>query len=178
MPAVLVMDRETAMAKTSQYLICVVLVALSLFRSVADASEENGHHEYPHHHVALFAGAGFERDDHGHEEDGAALGLEYEIQWNEKWGIGTDVERLFGDGQNRSWVVVIPISFHATESWRLFAGPGFESNEVKDKYLMRAGIAYEISFHQRWSASPEILVDFIEGGATTYVLGIAVGYGF
>ncbi len=29
-----------------------------------------------------------------------------------------------------------------------------------------------------WTASPEILVDFIEGGATTYVLGVAIGYGF
>ena len=59
-----------------------------------------------------------------------------------------------------------------------FSGPGFESNSEKDNFLIRFGIAYEIIFNERWSASPEILVDFIEGGAKTYLLGIAVGYGF
>lgn len=166
------------MTKTSQYRVGIVLIVLAFLSSVSDASEEDGHHEYPHQHIALFVGAGLERDDHGHEEDGAALGLEYELQWNDKWGLGADVERLFGDGKHRSWVAVFPLSFHATESWRLFAGPGFESNSNKNKFLLRAGIAYEISFHQRWSASPEFLVDFIEGGAKTYVIGIAVGYGF
>ena len=43
---------------------------------------------------------------------------------------------------------------------------------------MRFGIAYEIALNERWSTYPEFMVDFIEGGAKTYVLGIAVGYGF
>ncbi len=73
---------------------------------------------------------------------------------------------------------MIPVSFHATENWRLFAGPGFESHSEKNKFLMRFGIGYEISLNESWSASPEILVDFIEGGANTYVIGVAVGYGF
>ena len=166
------------MTKTSQYRVGVVLIALSFLSSVAIASEDDGHHKLPHHHLALFAGGGFERDDHGHEEDGTALGVKYDIQFHEKWSIGAAVERLYGGGQHRSWVAVIPVSFHATENWRLFAGPGFESNEKKDKYLVRAGLAYEFSFHEHWSVSPEVMVDFIEGGAKTYVLGIAVGYGF
>ena len=151
---------------------------LGFVSPLAYSSDEVGHHEYPHHHVALFAGAGFERDDNGHNENGAALGLEYEVQWHEKWGIGADVERLFGSGQNRSWVAVIPLSVHPADGWRFFTGPGFESNATKDKFLMRIGMAYEISFHQRWSASPEFLIDLIEGGATTYVFGVAIGYGF
>jgi len=155
-----------------------VLLMLGLFGSTAYASDEEQHHEFPHHHLALFAGFGFEQDGSGHEENGSALGLEYELQFHEKWGIGVDVEHLSGSGTHRSSVIVIPLNFHPNEKWRFFAGPGIESHDPKNKNLVRVGVAYEYSFHQRWSASPEILVDFIEGGATTYVLGIAIGYGF
>ena len=177
-PAVSIMIREPDVTETRLYLVGVVLITLGFFSSVAFASEENGHHGYPHRHLALFAGGGSEHDKNGHKENGFALGIKYEVQFQEKWGVGAGVERLSGSGTHRSWVAAVPLIFYPNENWRLFAGPGFESNEKKDKYLMRVGIAYEISFHQRWSASPEVLVDFIEGGATTYVLGIAVGYSF
>ena len=153
-------------------------ILLGSVSSGAFARTETGHDEFPHHHLALFAGGGSEHDKNGHKENGSALGIKYEVQFQGKWGMGAGVERLSGSGTHRSWVVAVPLIFYPNESWRLFAGPGFESNEIKDKYLMRVGVAYEISFHQRWSVSPEALVDFIEGGATTYVLGIAVGYGF
>jgi hypothetical protein len=166
------------MTKTSQYAVGVVTIVLGFVSSGAFANEESGHHELPHHHLAFFAGGGSEQDKNGHQENGFALGIKYEIQFLEKWGVGAGIEHLSGSGTHRSWVAAIPLIFHANENWRLFAGPGFESNEIKDKYLMRVGVAYEISLHRRWSVSPEVLVDFIEGGATTYVLGIAVGYGF
>ena len=166
------------MRNTSLFTVGVAPIVLGFVSSGAFASEGNGHHEYPHQHLALFTGGGSEQDEDGHKENGIALGLKYGIKFSEKWGVGAGVEHLSGSGTHRSWVAAIPLIFHPNENWRLFAGPGFESNEIKDKYLMRVGVAYEISLHQRWSASPEFLVDFIEGGATTYVLGIAVGYGF
>ncbi len=141
--------------------------------AIADQSE---HH--PRHHLAIFVGGGFERDKMGHEENGFALGIKYDLQFSEKWGAGLDVEYLSGSGTHRSWVAAVPLSYHPHEKWRLFAGPGMEFGSKEDKYLMRVGIAYEIPFHQYWTASPEILVDFIEGGAKTYVLGFSVGYGF
>jgi hypothetical protein len=165
------------MTKASLFVRGVLTVLLGLACCNAFASEESGHHEYPHHHAAIFAGAGFEREG-DHQEDGSALGLKYEVKWSEKWGIGVYAEQLFGSGHHRSWAAGIPVSFYASESWRFFSGPGFELNSEKDKFLMRFGIAYEIPLNEHWSASPEILVDFIEGGAKTYVIGIAVGYGF
>lgn len=169
---------KPGMTVTTRHTVCVITVTLAFAASCANAAEESGHHEFPHHHVALFAGAGMERDSDGHEEEGTALGIKFETQFSESWGVGVGFEQVIGSDLNRSWVVAVPVIFHATESWRLFAGPGFESLESKDKYLMRVGIAYEISFHERWTATPEFLVDFIEGGARTYFLGIAVGYGF
>ncbi len=165
------------MTDTSLFAPGVLTILFSLGCSGAFASEATGHHEYPHYHVAIFAGAGLERDG-DHEENGSALGLKYEVKWSEKWGIGVYAERLFGSGHNRSWAAGIPVSFYASESWRFFFGPGIESSSEKDKFLMRFGVAYVISLNEHWSASPEILVDFIEGGAKTYVIGIAVGYGF
>lgn len=177
---VAVVSNSNNYMKDISYASAFLIVLLCIFQSAASANADakSGHHELPHHHVALFAGAGLERDDHGHEEDGTALGIKYDIQFHEKWSIGVAIERLYGSGQHRSWVAVVPVSFHATEAWRIFAGPGFESNEVKDTYLIRVGLAYEFSINGRWSVSPEVMVDFIEGGAKTYVMGIALGYGF
>ena len=165
--------------KTSPRRLGVLTVALGFFICAgAFASEEVGHNQYPHHHLALFVGGGFERDKMDHEENGFALGVEYAIQFTENWGAGLDVEYLGGGGTHRSWAAAVPLSYYLHEKWRLFAGPGMEFGSKEDKYLMRVGIAYEIPFHQRWTASPAFLVDFIEGGAKTYVLGFSVGYGF
>ena len=169
---------EPDLMKTSLWKPGVLTILSGFVSTGAVANEESGQHEFPHHHLALFVGGGIEKDKNGHEESGVAFGFKYELQFQEKWGVGAAIERLSGSGTHRSWVVAIPLILNPSENWRLFAGPGFESNETKDKYLTRVGVAYEISFHQRWFASPEVLVDFIEGGATTYVLGIAVGYGF
>ena len=146
--------------------------------SGAYSNDEVQHHEYPHHHLAVFVGGGFERDKKNHEEKGTALGVKYELRFSEKWGAGLDVEHLEGGGTHRSWVAAVPLSYHPDEHWHLFAGPGMEFGGKEDKALFRVGFAYEIPFHQRWSVSPEFLVDLIEGGATTYVLGISVGYQF
>lgn len=154
-----------------------VLLMLGLFGSAAHATEEEQHHEFPHHHLAVFVGGGFERDDSGHQENGRAIGVVYEVQFREKWGIGAAIEELSGDDFHRSWALAIPLSYHPNERWRFFAGPGLETGE-KDKFLMRAGIGYEFSLSERWTASPEFLVDFVEGGAKTYLLGVAIGYGF
>ena len=153
------------------------LLMLGFFGFAATANGEEQHHEYPHHHLAFFAGAGLERDSHGHEEKGYALGVEYELKFREKWGIGAAIENLSGDDLHRSRAVAVPLSYHPNEKWRFFAGPGFETGK-KDKFLMRVGIGYEFLLNERWSASPEFLIDSVEGGAKTYLLGIAIGYGF
>jgi hypothetical protein len=156
--------------------ISTIMLGFTAFDASAD--EEADHHEYPHHHAALFVGYGIERDKKGHEENASAYGLEYEIQLSNKWGVGFDYEKLSTSDAHRSWVAVVPISYHLSEKWRLFAGPGKESGDKEDRLLARFGVAYEIPFHERWTASPEVLVDFIEGGATTFVIGVAIGYGF
>jgi hypothetical protein len=155
-----------------------VAVLLGLAGSNCLAEEAAGHHALPHNHIALFAGFGFENDGE-HEARGAAIGLEYELKYHEKWGIGFELEKLYDndDEAKRSWVAAFPVSYHPNEQWRFFSGPGVESGD-HEKFLMRFGVAYEIPLAQNWTASPAFLMDFIEGGAVTAVLGVAVGFGF
>ena len=160
-----------------KFAVGAVAVLLGFAASNSLANEDSGHHELPHNHIAMFAGVGFENDGNNHEESGSALGLEYELQYHEKWGIGFDIEKLYGDDLNRSWVAVFPISYHPNDQWRFFSGPGMESGE-HDKFLVRFGAGYEIPFAGKWIASPEFLFDMLEGGAVTVVLGVSVGFGF
>jgi len=158
----------------------VVLVSMPGFFvwPVALANDEAEHHETSKHELALFVGGGVEREHGGHEESGAAIGIKYDLEFSEKWGASVDLEYLSGSGTHRSWVVAVPVSYHPNEKWRVFAGPGKEFGGEKDNYLLRAGLAYQIPLSQRWSIYPEFVVDFSEGGAKTYVLGMSIGYGF
>jgi hypothetical protein len=157
--------------------VCAILLMLGFFASAAFAGEDEQPRPFPHHHLAFFAGGGFERDDKGHEEEGYALGVIYELRFREKWGIGASIEQLNGDNQRRGQAYSIPVSYHVNEKWRFFAGPGLESGD-EDNFFMRAGISREFELNQRWTASPEFVVDFIENGAQTYLLGISIGYIF
>ncbi len=136
-----------------------------------------GHGDLPRHHVALFLGAGVETKRDGENESAFAIGGEYEYRFHEKWGIGAAVEGL-GRDTIRDGVLVVPISFHPSGGWRLFAGPGYEFTEKHDKPLLRVGAGYEFHLQGHWTISPEIVGDFISGGAQTWLAGVAIGYGF
>lgn len=55
--------------------------------------------------------------------------------------------------QAEFFAVLLMLGFASSTAY-----PNDEVEHHDDKYknLMRVGIAYEYSFHQRWSASPEI----------------------
>jgi hypothetical protein len=158
-------------------IIRLILSGIIAVAGIANAHAEE-HGRLPQHHVAMFAGVGAEESKQGHNETGIAIGLEYHLHFRPKWSIGADIEKLFGDGPERSWVIAMPLSFNLTERWRLFLGPGYEFSDKHDKYLTRSGLSYEFELGGDWSLAPEIVIDFISGGTTTYVAGVAVGYGF
>ena len=77
--------------------------------------------------------------------------------------------------QAEFFAVLLMLGFASSTAY-----PNDEVEHHDDKYknLMRAGIAYEYSFHQRWSASPEIPGGVVEGGAKPHVVEIAIGCDF
>jgi hypothetical protein len=158
--------------------VCALLLMLGFLGSAAYASDEEQPRPYPRHHLAFFVGGNYERDDKGHEEDGYVLGFVYELQFREKWGIGAAIEELYrSDNHRRARAYAIPVSYHANEKWRFFAGPGLETGH-EDKFFVRVGVSREFELNERWAVSPEFLVDFIESGAQTYALGFSIGYIF
>lgn len=156
---------------------CMIVAACILFPSVVWSTEDTGHGKLPHHHLALFAGGGIETESGASDRAGFALGLVYEYRFHEKWGIGAAVDAL---GQNtlRDTAIAFPVSFHLTDRWRLFTGPGVEFTDHGDEFLIRMGVGYEIPLTGKWTVSPEFAADFVEGGRRLFIGGVALGYEF
>ena len=156
-------------------LLMIVGVTAPGIASPAEGSEGDSHHGFvPHHHLALVIGAVTESKEGHEDEHGLAVGLEYEFRFRERWGVGVAVERLSGD-HLRETVVVLPVSLHPSGGLRLMAGPGIEFAEEGNESLWRLGAGYEFEIGAPWTLAPEIVVDFISGGDSTWVAGIALG---
>jgi hypothetical protein len=153
----------------------LVALATGLITATSGALAEEGH-SLPHSHLALFVGAGQE-SHHGTSHSEKATGFEYEFRFEEKWGIGAVLESVQVNHHTNT-VLVVPFSFHPGGNWRLFAGAGYEFTKKKDKLLIRLGGGYEFHLNDHWTIAPEIVLDSVEGGANSYLLGIAIGYGF
>ena len=156
---------------------CLAAAACILCPSVAWSAEETGHGRLPRHHLALFGGGGVETESGHSSRAGFAFGLAYEYRFHENWGIGAAVDAL-GQNTMRDSAVAVPVSFHPTEQWRLFAGPGVEFTDQKNKFLIRMGVGYEIPLTDNWTLAPEFVADFMEGGSRLFVGGLALGYDF
>lgn len=140
-------------------------------------AEETGHGHHPHH-LALFLGLGVEARNGHKEEDGIAIGLEYEHRFHGSWGVGLAAEVLRQD-TFRELVLVVPVSYHpGATPWRLFGGPGFETNKADDKWLFRLGAGYQFDVAGGWSLAPELVLDMVETGENVWLLGLAIGRGF
>jgi hypothetical protein len=132
----------------------------------------------PHHYLAAFGGWATESRPNVPDENGFAIGLEYGYRFHKNWGVGGVVEGL-GQDLIRNVTLVVPVSWHPTGGgWRLFAGPGVEFTDTKDKFLVRIGTGYEFHFGDHWSLAPEIMIDYVEKDTTIWVGGLAVGYQF
>ena len=156
---------------------CMVAVIGVLSPSVVWSAEEAGDGKLPDHHLALFAGGGVEAESGESSRAGFAFAFIYEYRFHEHWGIGAVADAL---GQNtiRDSAVVVPVSYHLTEQWRLFAGPGVEFSDHGDEFLVRVGVSYEIPLADKWTIGPEFAADFVNGGKKVFIGGVSVGYEF
>ena len=132
-----------------------------------------------HSHVAVFLGAGEESSDSSHWHEADALGFEYEFRLSNRWGIGAVVEDLNVENRGNT-VVVMPISLHVGKGLRAFAGPGveFKGDSFKEKPLIRLGAGYEFHLGKHWTMAPELIYDLVDRKGSTWLAGIAIGYGF
>jgi hypothetical protein len=149
--------------------VVLIFTALLLNPAVYAAESKEGAHE--ENEVGLFLGG-----SHHSEDNGFSIGLDYEHRINEAFGVGALVEYTTKDFD--SWVVAFPVYVHPYMGLRLLAAPGFENRESENKFLVRAGIAYQIPVAKGVSLTPEYNVDFITNGEKVHVYGVSVGVGF
>lgn len=158
-------------------LVATIIFCFGFVTDGAFAAEPDEAYQ-PHKHASLFLGSGTERKRGGREKEiGIAVGADFQYSFHPRWGIGGVFEAL-GKNTLRDVVVALPISYRPNKSWRLFAGPGYEFTATKDKALLRVGAGYEIKLDGNWSVAPELIADFIDGGAQTLLMGVAIGYEF
>ena len=155
-----------------------VPVAYGAEQPAGSGHGDSAHSESGHSHLAVFLGAG-EEDLEGHQESAKAVGIVYEHRFRSGWDIGTALERLEVGG-HRNTIVLISGGYHFSNGLRLFGAPGhqFASGSAEDKWLFRVGISYEIHISERWTMAPEVFKDVLEGGGDTWMVGVAIGYGF
>ena len=159
---------------TTVLTICLVLGSQPLYAQ--EEKEESGE-TIPHHDLIIFVGWVSESRPDIPDNSGFAVGLEWEYRFSEKWGIGAGVEVIEED-LVRDTIIVAPVSFHPTPGWRLFAAPGVEFTETKDKPLVRVGAGYSFDLSERWSVAPEVILDYIERDTFVWTGGLAFAYEF
>lgn len=151
----------------------LVPTAMLLGSGAAMAAEDGGAH-YPAHIVGVFVGA----TDADTTE--FTFGLEYELKFSDKFGIGAVVEHIpnahHGDGVT---VGLAALHFHPAGGLRLTAGIGEEwvhGDHPTSHGLFRLGAAYD--FHVGdFGVAPTINVDFVNH-TEVIVFGVAVSKHF
>ena len=143
--------------------------ACTLWPNAVWSADEEGHGGLPHHHVAVIVGGGVETESGQSDRAGFGLAFSYEYRFHEKWGIGVSVDAI-GQKTTRDSAVAVPVSYHLTEQWRLFAGPGIEFADHHNELLLRFGVGYEFRLSGRWTLAPEFVADFVEGGKKLFIL--------
>jgi opacity protein-like surface antigen len=168
--------------------------------AVTIAAEEDGDahgdgHSSHLHHVSLTVGAA----DNGHlDETGFSVGAEYRYALNERFAIGPMLDYTTYDHEETTLLVAALFWRPYAGRFQLFGGPGVEfvnaehqsthvtpvplSSSVKaeddddSEFAWRLGAGYDVPVG-KLSLTPLVSADFIDGH-TTWVYGIALGYGF
>jgi len=147
--------------------LCCLALAFLTFPWTAIAEESSGA-ETGGNSVEVFIGGTHSDDD----DTELSLGIAYERRFNGKVGLGGLVEYT----KSREWVLAVPLYFHATESWKLFAAPGVEIEDGGSEFLVRLGTAYEFEMGG-WTLAPELSFDFVDSEVKT-IIGLNFGFEF
>ncbi|WP_163399970.1 hypothetical protein [Flavobacterium fluviatile] len=153
----------------------------------------------PHHqigisinHAHVFEG----RNDEGQREvlSLPAWGLDYTLQFHEKWAIGlhTDfiiekfkVEKVYAnDDENEIIERSYPIApalmgiYKPNESWSFLLGFGGEFAREEDFFLTRAGVEYGYELPKGWEIFGTVSYDFKWNAYDSWGMGLGIAKSF
>jgi hypothetical protein len=159
------------------------LLVLSWVAAPLMAQESTEAEQEHRNAVELFIGGVTETDE---SATGLGVGLGYVRHLSTMWGLGVSGE-LSSTDVSRDWVIIIPAYFYPTGGLVLWAGPVIEGSEdvpedggdsERSTTLgVRLGTAWEFEVGERFTLSPEVNLDLIDG-SVTWVYGLSFGVGF
>ena len=109
----------------------------------------------------------------GRRENAVALGVGYERNLNESFGIGVLAEHTFGDADFTVYAVAFA---YRVDRWKFYIAPGIEDSDHGTESLVRLGAEYAFEASS-WEISPQRAVDFVDG-EEVLILGVVFGKGF
>jgi hypothetical protein len=157
--------------------LCVVCTSPAYAQTVEHESSEHesaSAHDSAHgdhkNVLSFFVGA----THAGRRENAAALGVGYERNLNESFGIGVLAEHTFGDADFTVYAVAFA---YRVDRWKFYIAPGIEDSDAHGtESLVR--LAAEYAFEAgTWEISPQLAVDFVDG-EEVLILGVVFGKGF
>jgi hypothetical protein len=137
-----------------------------------DSSEQESAsaHESHKNVLSFFAGV----THAGRRKNGAALGVGYERNLNESFGIGVLAEHTFGDADFTVYAVAFA---YRVDRWKFYIAPGIEDSDAHGtESLVRLSAEYAFEAGA-WEISPQLAVDFVDG-EEVLILGVVFGKGF
>ena len=109
-----------------------------------------------------------------------SVGLEFEHQLSARWGVGGLADWVLG-GEEREALVAPALFAHPAAALRLAVAPGVQRNKESHEtlFVTRIGADYEVGVNDRWSISPSVALDLVEGPTSSiFVFGASLGYRF
>ena len=142
-----------------------------VFAEQGESSSEQGHSTHgPHHLSVLLADTNVSG-----EGDNFTVGLDYEYRVSELLGLGTVIERAYGEIDATTLLAVADIHFQ--NGLIMQVGPGFERKDNDNVFISRVGVLYEFEV-DHYTLSPQLHWDYHDGEANAIVAGIAFGFSF
>jgi hypothetical protein len=133
--------------------------------------------------VELFLGGVTETSE---SATGFGAGLGYVRRLSSLWGLGVAGELSTTDVE-RAWLLNVPIYFYPAGGLGIKVGPVIEGSkekpeegeesETETELGVRFGAAWEFEVGERFTVSPEVNLDLVDG-STTWVYGLTFGLGF
>ena len=156
----------------------LIATMIATHAAAQDSLRVKGAEVFPQMTVGLFLGGVTETERTIPSETSFALGAEVEYRWRREWGVSGVVEYATRSHVVRNVVVVATAEWHFWREAGLMFGPGIEFAENENAALLRVGLNWESSLIEPFKIIPEFAIDFVEGGAISYVYGVLLATTF
>ncbi len=159
-----------------------------------EVEDANGSNKEAHHKYKLAFALGLthipEAFEDGKEEDAVfvpTIGLDFYYHLNPEWSLVFMADLELGkynvpfnqEELERERVAIFTVlgAYEVLPNVEVLIGGGFEFEEEKNLFVVRAGVEYEFALGNDWGISPSLLFDFKED-FNTWALAVSIGKRF